>query len=541
MIKDFSQKKKEILEKLNELKEKLVSISENWGVDVSEIKLKIERSIENIRKECFSIAFFGAFSDGKSTIISFLTKRLDIKIAPEPTTEEIKSYPFGDFLLIDTPGLFSEYLMYEERTKKYISEANVILYILDAVNPLKKSHYPVVKWLLIDLDKIDSTIFVLNKMDNVADLEDKNDYQQKCVVKKKVVEDTLKEVVGEKLKDKPKIICIAADPGGKGLEFWFNNKKEYEKLSRIQNLWEELEKFVKLAKNKLIIKAGISVIKESVDSTIKNLEKEKKGIEKELEISENQIKEISNRLETFKKDIIRNYSYIKEEVLNLREGMLSLLESCVNLEDLKNFIIKQVGEEGNIINEKINLIIQKYTQSLSEENYKLMVDDIQNVLDFHKEVYENLVKKLGSRLALALRTIPTKNLANSILKIRDMLKMPIKFKPWGAIKFAGKLQKVALFLGAILEIKEILDEIKFKKEKEKVANQIEDLFNTFIESFTLEEYQKTYFSDILEWKNLLNNLEKDKEIIAQTLERIKNTIKDLENFVLFIDNLFIEK
>ncbi|MCF6157602.1 MAG: labile enterotoxin outputA [wastewater metagenome] len=249
MIESFIEKKQELLGKLKRLNEKFYEFENSYELDLSELKAKVNELTENLAKEKFSIALVGAFAEGKSTIVSAITERLDIKIAPEPSTCDIMRYEYDDWLIVDTPGLFSEKLLHDELTRKYISEANIVIYTLDPVNPLKNSHQVTIKWLLSDINKINSTIFVINKMDERADLEDEEDYKRISDIKIEVVVDTLKQII--ELKSLPKIVCVSGDPYGYGLKHWFENLNEYKKLSRIENLCNEINRFIKSARDRL--------------------------------------------------------------------------------------------------------------------------------------------------------------------------------------------------------------------------------------------------------------------------------------------------
>ena len=280
MKNNISYEKEKILNKLKNLSNELILIQKEYNVDVSGLLKKINNAIKNIENQKFSIAFFGAFSDGKSTILSALTNRLDIKISPKPTTDKIEVYDFEDYEIIDTPGLFSENLMHDELTKKYISEANVVLYTVDPVNPLKESHIKTVKWILKDLNKINSTIFVINKMDEVADLEDDEDFKKNAQIKKEVVLDMINEITGYK---NVKVVAISADPYGQGLEFWQENIEEYKKLSRIEELEKLLNEFIDKYKDDLIVQMGVSVIKDTILQLRNDLKKVKEALNFEFE------------------------------------------------------------------------------------------------------------------------------------------------------------------------------------------------------------------------------------------------------------------
>jgi len=78
---------------------------------------KIQRTIEDLKNEKFRIVFFGGFTDGKTTILSALLNRTDLKISPAPTTDKIEEYQFEDYIIIDTPGLFSDNIEHDEKTK----------------------------------------------------------------------------------------------------------------------------------------------------------------------------------------------------------------------------------------------------------------------------------------------------------------------------------------------------------------------------------------------------------------------------------------
>lgn len=41
----------------------------------------------------------------------------------------------------------------------------MIIFVTNAINPLKKNQYQTIKWLLEDLGKLEQAIFVINKLD----------------------------------------------------------------------------------------------------------------------------------------------------------------------------------------------------------------------------------------------------------------------------------------------------------------------------------------------------------------------------------------
>jgi ribosome biogenesis GTPase A len=67
-----------------------------------------------------SVAFVGQYSAGKSTIISALTGKRDIKIDADIATDKTTNYDWNSIKLTDTPGLFTDRQDHDEVTYKAI-------------------------------------------------------------------------------------------------------------------------------------------------------------------------------------------------------------------------------------------------------------------------------------------------------------------------------------------------------------------------------------------------------------------------------------
>lgn len=540
----FSKEKVRLMQLLGKLSEKFSEIESKFSVDMNELKSKIEVAKKNLEQEKFSIAFFGAFSDGKSTILSALTNRLDIKISPEPTTDRVNAYTYGDYLIIDTPGLFSEHQMHEERTKKYISEANVVIYTVSPTNPLKESHAQTIRWLLKDLDKLESTIFVINKMDEVADITDDEDFDKMCRIKRDVVEKTLNMYLG--ISVEPIIICIAADPGGKGLDYWLKseNLEIYQKYSRINKLRESIEEFINKSKDTLVNKAGISVIKDSIGQLKSQLNELSEKLEVSKMITNNQIDELQRRLKSLDKEISKQYINIKEEILRYRESLIVKIETSVDINELRNFYTTEIGEEAHIIEEKINLIIKKYLINIDEmtENIEKQIEQSVN---FHIELDNKLLSslsKVGAKFGEKIVSMSNKKIMSKLFEIRrnsKILRDLIKFKSGGqAMQWAAKwATRIKVFGNAIKTlpiITETLDllfkiwnEKRFKKEKNEITIIISNLFKELLEYFTEDSFKRDYFP-------FLNNI---REMIEELKYKEKETSDLLSITKLYLNDL----
>lgn len=239
-LKDFLKQKQQILFNLEKMLD-WVREGRLLNVDIEETEKKLLDVIEGIKSEKIRVALVGAFSEGKTTVAaSWLGKVVEnMKIDPLESSDSLEVYrPEGfedNCEIVDTPGLFgskekiaedSAVIKFAEVTKKYVSQAHLILYVLNPVNSIKDSHTETIKWLFRDLKKLNNTIFIINRFDDVCDIEDDEDYEHQFKIKRKAVIDKLKAVIGltSEEENQLKIVGISANPLERGIENWFKNK-----------------------------------------------------------------------------------------------------------------------------------------------------------------------------------------------------------------------------------------------------------------------------------------------------------------------------
>lgn len=139
------KRNQEILKKLLDF----VHAGEEYGIKVEEsLKDKIHNAIKDVSGQKLKVALVGGFSEGKTSIATAWIERLDesIKIDHQESSDAVKIYDIDNEIeLVDTPGLFgfkkkTTGERYKDITKKYVSEAHLILYALNPSNPIKESH-----------------------------------------------------------------------------------------------------------------------------------------------------------------------------------------------------------------------------------------------------------------------------------------------------------------------------------------------------------------------------------------------------------------
>jgi hypothetical protein len=522
----------------------ILSEAQKSGLDVSELKKQVEKAISNAKEDKIRIVLMGAFSDGKTTAIAgVLGKELpNMKIDIAESSDELTHYEVNslgkDFEIVDTPGLFGtkerEYegsnVRYSDITRNYLSQAHVILYVTNAVNPIKDSHSQILHWVLRDLGKLNNTIFVINKMDEAGyDLSDDVDFARGEKIKKENLISRLDNII--KLKDSEKkalnVICIAANPNGRGLKnFWFTKPDIYKKRSRIENLRRCIDNVAKgLDKQSAIQNVNGSTIKDVVRNylAINNnyIQKRSTPLE-EYQIQKSNIEKKLSRLRT---DALTRKKELGDE-LSTQNALITEEIDSASQKTFESIIRKYIGSDGSRLNEIINNIFSEYAEqnksayirSNIESDFKQLNQLTQTTLKWSSNVLKNA--KVSSE------TIKT---------IRDIIMPSFKFKPWGAVKAAKWFGRITTVLGIALEAITWYQKRKKEKEFEKAKVDLKtSVNNAFEEARAIINTEEKYFNalapGIIEGRKYLNELTNSMKKIEKELEQADSLYYKLRNW-----------
>ena len=144
----YNNRQQKTAEFLQRLLDYLIE-GKKYGITVeSDAIEKLKNAITRAESDLLKIAFIGGFSEGKTSIAAAWSENYDkstMKISQAESTDEINVYDCNDYILIDTPGLFGfkendNKVKYMDITKKYVSEADIVIYVMPSDNPIKQSH-----------------------------------------------------------------------------------------------------------------------------------------------------------------------------------------------------------------------------------------------------------------------------------------------------------------------------------------------------------------------------------------------------------------
>ncbi len=531
------------------------------GVETAQSQEKLEKAREKLNQSKLKVVFTGGYSEGKTAIASAW---LGIELAginSAESSDEIIVYdkvPHNDDVaIVDTPGLFGfkekNGEKYKDKTKKFISEADIVLWVMNPENPIKESHGEYLNFLLRELNLLARTIFVISKFDDVADIEDTQDFAQNFAIKRANVEQSLCEMLNLSSDERANlsIVAVSANPYGRGLNaHWFKgeNKELYAQISHISELQNATTQSIKQngGLNAIVAQAQSAIIQDVI----------KKQLPVAKEMNE-KIKKDALRLKDSEESLLKDMGDANEKISNARKQLRSFVTDYFNdlinqarhtsLQSFDEFMQSQIGSSGSIINTKV------------QNSFETQTDDIANALlnniqrfNAERSDFEQALTKYGKSGLALLKSSGVIN-ANNVKLGRDLLegglKMvgvnvgnALKFKPWGAVNFASKVNAAVAVLGVALELwdswKNHEKEQEFKKARDKIVEMLEaqlqellGLINKdekFFALFPHYDYLKHNLENTQKDLQFLENREHDFNAWVEQGEKIESKFKALE-------------
>ncbi len=538
------KRNQEILKKLLDF----VHTGEKYGINIEDSFKKIHNAMENVGDQKLKVALVGGFSEGKTSIATAWIERLDesMKIDHRESSDAVKIYDIDNEMeLVDTPGLFGFKVKthdsgkiehYKDITKKYVSEAHLILYVLNPSNPIKESHKDDLNWLFRTLNLLSRTIFVISRFDEEADIEDEEDYNKRFKIKKENVQNRLNELISlsEEEKESLIIVAVAANPFDLGVEHWLKHQEEFQKLSHIKALQDATQKKIKENGGKLTIieETKKSVIQDVVYRQMPLAKKEQQEIKREMEYLNKMIEKRRKDLQNLNKEISQARIHLKEFITRYFSDLISQV-SGTSLETFNDFVIREIGDKGINIETKVQNEFERQTQGIVNEIAKIETGFNADMSFFEKhagafgKIGINLLKQSGFINATNIKLARDALVATGKFVGIDLA---LKFKPWGTVNLAGSINKGLPFIGLAFEVWDSWKESQKIEKLEKAKGEMTSDFNNqkqeilhFINDET--RFKQTCFPMALKLEECIQACEKALKKRKSALKVWKNGFK----------------
>ncbi|EJB42463.1 hypothetical protein HPHPA4_0950 [Helicobacter pylori Hp A-4] len=554
------ERNQEILKKLLDF----VHTGEKYGIKVEDsLKDKIRNAMENVAGQKLKVALVGGFSCGKTSIAAAWIDRLDksMKIGHQESSDEVKIYDIDDEIeLVDTPGLFGfkekttdsgKIERYKDITKKYISEAHLILYALNPSNPIKESHKDDLNWLFRTLNLLSRTIFVISRFDEEADIEDEEGYNKRFKIKKENIQNRLSDLISlsEKEKEGLSIVAVAANPYDLGVEHWLKHQEEFQKLSHIKTLQDATQKKIKENGGKLTIieEAKKSVIQDVVYRQMPLAKKAQQGIKREMEY-------LNKMIEKRRKDLQNLNNEISQTRINLKEFItryfsdLILQVSGTSLETFNDFVIREIGDKGINIDTRVQNEFERQTQGIVNEISKIETSFNADMGFFEK--HAGTLGKVGINFLKQSGFINATNIKlarDGIVAVAKFtgIDLALKFKPWGAVNLAGNINKALPLIGLVIEAWDSYNKYQKQQELEKAKEKIKSNFDgqkqeilALINDET--RFKQACFPSVFELEETIQACEESVKKTQECAQGLEKWIQTGEDFIKGEDIIDVE-
>ena len=534
----FQSRQSHNLQVLQQLAEFLQE-GEDAGVKIdASLKAKLKGAIGRVADEKLKIVLVGGFSEGKTSLAAAWMERLDrgsMNISQQESSNEVKVYEAGpSMVLIDTPGLFGfkeqfnaeagAVERYKDTTRKYVSEAHLVLYVMNSTNSVKESHREELQWLFRTLNLLPRTVFVLSRFDEVADVQDEQEYANSLFVKRQNVVGRLKELIAltDDEAGQLSVVAVAPNPFDLGIEHWLAKPDEFKALSHIATL--------QAATASAIERNGgaAAVVEEAKHSIIRDV------LAKEMPVAIANDEEIGRelqKLDTVGARLNRQLSLNKEKIgqarIDLRESLVRYFSDLIletkglGQDTFQEFFERRIGSGGVVMSAHLQGEFERYLSAPTLALSKLGVE-----FDAEVSHYNNALTSLGKQgVNFLLKNNHINN--TTVLAARDgivaggkmvglELGKMLKFKPWGAIRFANGLKGGLAALGLVLEAWDSWE--KSQKEKafraglESMVKDFEAQREEILELFNSPTFENKFFSEYV--------------VLQDSVEALKQTVSE---------------
>ena len=498
------------------------------------LKEKLQQSIVGNRK--LKVALIGGFSEGKTSIAAAWlgVVKSDMNISHQESSNTVAIYEVDDDLtLIDTPGLFGykekfnadtrEQEKYKDITRKYVSEAHLILYVMNSTNPLKESHASELNWLFRELNLLPRSVFGLSRFDEVADGADEEDYEQDFSVKRQNVLSRLKDLIG--LKDDEaralSIVAVSANPFDAGVEHWLSEPERFRQLSHISLLQQATTKNIEAngGLEKMALETSKTIIQDVLLREIPVAMEKDKVLAEELEKLKRAEGRASTDIVAAQKKVLSAQASLNQFVSDHFADLIVQLHGT-SMETISAFFEREIGEGGIVLDTKIQIAFSKNIDAVSSDLVR-----IQTSLNSDISAFDSHMVAMGRQ---GLDWIVKSKVINAdtIKGARDLLWSSFKFKPWGAIKLANGLNGALAVAGIAFEAWDSWKEAErikeFEKCKKGLIENLEEQRKELLKKVNGSNFATQFFpgfaqlqQQIARLSEELDKTEKQRKIFAQ--------------------------
>ncbi len=484
-------------------------LTEGNSEELTALRKKLREELKAHRENgILTVAFVGQYNAGKSTTISALTGRRDIRIDSDIATDKTANYDWNGIKLIDTPGLFTDRKDHDDITYEAIAKADLLVFCLTymlfdsvtAENFKKLAYEKGYRWKMM---------LVVNKMSDEAGEE-----EQKIANYRK----SLAAAIEPYRLDEFPICFIDAKDYCEGVD---EGEDFLIEVSRFQTFIDALNNFVErrasLARFDTPVRIALGCVDEAQLSSTRNSNEDSAFFEVLARLARTMHKE-RERLRTKVQSIALRLS---SAVVNEGTPIAAALGGEENIEALSKQaeinVRKHYEKAGNEMEEAVNQAVE----SLQEEVQGVLQSDLVQTFVARLGVTQtvsakdvgsaenaerlkdqvNQIKIIGEQAGVNLANLASRGFLNTagqgFLRSRDVVgstlhqgvlttgkMLGFKFRPWQAVNTAKNIGNIGRALGPILGVAMVAVDIYAVKQEhdrdKKLADARREITSQFL-------------------------------------------------------------
>ncbi len=345
------------------------------------------------------------------------------------------------------------------------------------------------------------------------------------------------------------IVAVAANPFDLGVEHWLKHQEEFQKLSHIKALQDATQKKIKENGGKLTIieEAKKSVIQDVIYRQMPLAKKEQQAIKREMEYLNKTLEKRRKDLQNLNSEISQARIHLREFITRYFSGLIAQV-SGTSLETFNDFVIREIGDKGINIETKVQNEFERQTQGIVNEISKIETVFNADMSFFEKhagafgKIGINLLKQSGfinaTNIKLARDTIAA---AGKFVGVD----LAFKFKPWGAVRLAGSINKGLPLIGLVIEVWDSWKESQKIEKLEKAKEEMESDFNNqkqeilhLINDET--RFKQACFPSVFDLEKCIQACEENVKKTQECTQELEKWIQTGEDFIRGEDIIDVE-
>lgn len=341
---------------LTNKRDSVIKLLQKSGFQEKAIKLESDTQ-QILQKENPSVLFYGLYNSGKSTLINAIFQEDLAKVGDIPTTSQTQEIPWGDFTIIDTPGINAknEHTLIAEQE---VHRHDLIIFVIDDMNVEEKSFYSA---FVSVLKGGSNALIVINEKDpDEAELENSPKIQK---LKTRIIENIRMECNNqkaekiEKAKNFHNIFSVNAFSACESRHCNGDFAKALYDSSGIDNLTLHMNKLMRSSEGVKMLLPAIRIMKDALKDSLEQMK------------------------ENHTDEHAKKYSELRNRILRQRDSLYQtlLLEGKNKIQMYGNelydsVLANQNPKQSSVIISELESLIQKNFKSFSTELSNQIID-----------------------------------------------------------------------------------------------------------------------------------------------------------------------